>query len=305
MRVIETKNGARAVWMPNFRSRGYALLAGGSMVPGLAAAVGVLLMEPSATNAALAVLVMILVAVPLLMIARNSALYISADLVATGSARTPARSIRRRDVVLVRYRGEFGELMGRDEQVLLRIPAFLTSRQAAEVADYLHVPFTGTPTAAPVAEVRDIPGAFVLRPDPGKKRMFMLLAGLFALLGLGGGAWSAIDGKWPIGILLIVGYAILVFVSARWLGTNTLVVTDDTVFKGTRDRNKFVSRSEIADIVYGQKWFLLRAANKSTLLGVDVSFFTRAQAQELADRLGVPLQAPQTSKKPQRPRKTT
>jgi hypothetical protein len=288
MRVIESKGGATAVWLPSIRSRRYALITVMSLAPALLLSAELLLKRPDAVSAILVVGLVVLAAVPLLRIARGNGFFITADFVLIGSPRRPSRRVPRAEVVQVRYRGEYGELLRSDGQVLLQIPRLLTRQQASEVADYLHVPFSGRSSSAPVADVQDVAGVYVLRPDRRKVFRYGLIAGLFVVGGVGVGVWELIDRHWSTAILLVGGYVVLAVVGVAWIRVNALVITEDSVYKGTRNRGKYVARSEIAEVRYGPG-LSLKAANGSRLLSLDGSIFTSAQAEELAVRLDVPL----------------
>lgn len=296
MRVIETGTGSRAVWMPNIRSPRYALFAGMSLVPVLIVAVDLLLRIPDATSAVLAIALVLCGAVPPLGMARSGSFFVTRDLVLCGSPRKPSHRARRTDVVLVRYRGEFGELVGQDGAVLLQTSLLLTRRQVSEIAAYLHVPFSGSTAAAPVAPVRDSPGVFVLRPDRGKVIRYRLLIWLFAAGGIGFGAFDAVNGYRASAIFAAVLPVLLAVAGEVWLRGPALVVTHEAVYKGVRNRSKYAALAEIAEIAYGPRSLSLKAANGSELLSVDVSLFTAAQALELADRLGIPLRRVSASK---------
>jgi hypothetical protein len=292
MRVIETVTGSRAMWMPNIRSPRYALVAGMSLVPVLVLPVRLLLKAPDATSALLTVALVVCGAIPPLVVARSESFFITRDFALNGARRKPSRKVRRTDVVLVRYRGEFGELIGQDGAILLSTSRLLTRQQVSEIAAYLHVPFSAS---APAEAPRDSPGAFVLRPDRGKVIRNLLFVGLLGAGGIALGAVALADGFRSAAIFTIGVPLVLVAADVVWLRGTALVVTDEAVYKGTHNRSKHVPLAEIAQIVYGPR-FLLNAANGSTLLSVDASFFTAAQAQALADRFGVPLRRVSASK---------
>lgn len=295
MRVIETGTGSRAVWMPNIRSPRYALLAGMSLVPVLILALRLLLRVADVTSALLAIALVVCGAFPPLALARSGSFFVTRDFVLSGPPRKPSHKVRRTDVVLVRYRGEFGELVGQDGAVLLRTSGLLTRQQASEIAAYLHVPFSGSSAAALAVPVRDSPRVFVLRPDRGKAIRYRLLIGLFGAGGVGAGVYDMINGYRSSAIFMAAVGLVMSVAGVVWLRGTALVVTDDAVYKGVRNRSKYAAVTEIAEIVYGPR-FLLTAANGSPLLDVEASFFTASQAQELADRLGVPLRRASASK---------
>ena len=289
VRVIETSNGSRAVWMPNIRSRRYALFAGMWMVPVLVIIVELMVRAPDALSAILAIALVIFGAIPPLSMARSASFFVSRDFVVSGLPRKASKRVRRADVTLVRYRGEFGELVGQDGTVLLQTSALLTGQQVSEIAAYLHVPFSGGGAAAVATPLRDSPGAFVLRPNRGKVFRYRLFTGLLAAGGIGFGVYNLVNGHPSAAISTAVLPLALALASVFWLRDAALVVTNDAVYKGQRNRSKYVARAEIAEIVYGPRTLSLEAANGSGLLSVDTSFFGVTQAQELADKLGVPL----------------
>jgi hypothetical protein len=289
VRVIETSNGSRAVWMPNIRNRRYALIAGMCMVPVLVVVVELMVKAPDAVSAVLAIALVILGAIPPLGMARNACFTVTRDFVVSGVPRKSSKRVRRADVTLVRYRGEFGELVGQDGTVLLQTSALLTRQQASEIAAYLHVPFAGGATAAVAASPREAPGAFILRPNRGKAFRYRLIFWLLAAGGIGFGVFDLVNGHRSAAIFTAVLPLALAVASAFWLRDATLVVTNDAVYKGLHNRSKYAALTEIAEIAYGPRTLSLMTANGSELLGVDASFFTAAQAQELADKLGIPL----------------
>lgn len=290
MRVIESEDGPSGVWLPNYRSRRYALIAGMSLVPPLLISAVLIIERPGVLSAVLVVALVLLTVFPGLKTLLGNGLLVTDDLVLKGSPRRPAQKVRRADVVLVRYRGEYGELIGSDGQVLLEISRLLTRRQVGEVADYLHVPFSGPSSTAPVADTGDVPGVYVLRPDRRKVLTYGSIAGLFVAGGIGVSVMELGKHNWATAIFLAVAYTAFAAIVVVWLRINVFVVAGDAVYKGSRNRGRYAARSEIAAVGYGPGLSLL-AANGSRLLSVDGSVFTPAQAKELAVRLDVPLRS--------------
>jgi len=286
---MESKSGTWAMWMPNTRSPRYAVISGMAVVPMLIALIEMLLKFRTLTGAAIVIVFVICAAVAPISIARGSSLVVTRDFVLKGSPRRPSRKIPRANVVLVRYRGEFGELIGENGKVLLQTSPLLTRRQVNEVADYLHVPFSGNMADAPVVGVQDSPGVFVLRPDKGKAVKFRLLIGLLAVVGLGGGVFDMFNGFRGAAIYTSGMFLVLFVGAVIWYRSTALVVTDDAVYKGPRaGGSKFAARAEIAEIVYGPR-LVMNAANGATLLTIDTSLFTATQAEELAYKLDIPI----------------
>jgi hypothetical protein len=281
LRFIETLNGSGAAWTPSLFSRRYALVAAVYMMPVVGSGIPLIIeSRDPVVLALLALMAVFAVALPVMSV-RGNGLSVTRDFVLVGSRRKPSRQIARTDVAEVRYRGEYGEFLGRDGAVLLKAPGMLTRRQMAEIADYLHVRFT-------LGAAGSAPEVFVLRPDKVRARKYKLVIALSAALGLGMGGFDLANRFWAAGAYTMgVGLFVAVVLVVRFR-SNALVVTRDAVYKGRRARGRHAVRSEITLIAHGPR-LGLNGADGSPLLRVDASLFTVNQVAELAERLAVPV----------------
>lgn len=164
----------------------------------------------------------------------------------------------------------------------------LTRRQADEVADYLHVPFSGGATAGLEASGGKSAVIFVLRPERGRALRHKLIFGLCPALCIAVAVADVVGGRWVAALYLTGLFLVSTTAGVVWFRNSALVVTDDAVYKGARIRGKYAARTEIVEVAYGSR-VTMKAANGSTLLSIDASMFTDSQAQQLAAALDLPL----------------
>ena len=317
MRVINTRAGTCAVWSPGLRSPRYAMLAGCALASIVIFTIKALSKGGILVGLVLVLVFAITVATYPLYMAWHSSLTITEDRVIRGPPRKLSGGLRRTDVAAVRHRGEYTEFLGYDGRVLLKSSSLLTRRQAHEMADFLHVPFSDpvnrfvtaalvrirgagyASKAVPTAFTQNAPGVFVMRPDRGRTvrlcLVFMLFAGwlgAFATVRIVGGDYGS-------SVELIIMCAFCIIFPLRLYSADTIVVTNDAVYKGARNRSRFAARAEITEIVFGNG-ITLFAANHVTLLRFNNSLQSLAHAEELAAKLGLPLRM--TGKQPKRRR---
>lgn len=220
---------------------------------------------------------------------RGIGVVVTRDSVLGQVSRKPKTTVARKDIRAVRYRGEYGEVLGAKDTVLLRLHVFLTGEQCEQLAGHLGVTFQGAAGSTGAAAT----DAVVIRPD-----LFKGTGAVFAGL-----AVVLVGGCVAIGIATLVGTHSLV--GLAWFGFALLpiafvvygyrmsgvVVERDRVYKGVYSKRSFANRREIAKVTYRTGTALLQDTRGKTVLALDGGMLGRAQAEQLASHLGRPFES--------------